>query len=256
MYSVSIIGSGNAAFQFAGLFHAAGLHLKEVYSRNAASAAELSGKYGFKVINQLDDLNTDVDFVLIASSDQHIATLSASMPAINGLVFHCAASVALVDIDTKHASKGVFYPLQSLSKQRSIQWEKVPFFVEANNASSLKLLMQLAGQCKVGATEMNSEQRLALHTAAVFVSNFSNAMYDAAATICAEMNIDFKLLLPLIDETAEKIHSMTPQQAQTGPALRNDLLTIEKHLELLGKHPEYQDIYQKINNLISKSRNL
>ena len=145
-------------------------------------------------------------------------------------------------------SKGVFYPLQSFSKEKTVDFTQIPFCLEAENKDDLSKLETLVSVLNGKIYHINSEQRKSIHVAAVFVNNFTNHMYTIADDICKQYDVPFEILTPLIEETSLKIKNLSPKEAQTGPAKRNDTETIQNHLNLLSR--AQQDIYLKITQSI------
>ena len=147
-----------------------------------------------------------------------------------------------------HKNHGVFYPLQTFSTQKSVDFANIPLCLEANKPEGLALLEQLAVKMGGPTHLIDSEQRKALHIAAVFVNNFTNHLYAIGESICQEHLVPFAVLQPLIAETADKIKSLSPLDAQTGPALRNDRNTLDNHLSLLT-----QEAQKKLYTSLTKS---
>ena len=149
-----------------------------------------------------------------------------------------------------HAERyGVFYPMQTFSKQREVDFREIPFFIEAKKSEDVELLKAIAATLSENVYEATSEQRKSLHLAAVLICNFTNHMYALAADLLEKYNLPFDVMLPLIDETARKVHELTPLDAQTGPAVRYDENVISNHLAMLADSPALQQIYK----LMSKS---
>ena len=171
---------------------------------------------------------------------------SSELPIKDQLVVHTSGSVSCQDL-AEHNRRGVFYPLQSFSKNRESNFKEIPICIEAEFNKDLLLLEELAAALSDDVYFIDSDQRKKLHLAAVFVNNFVNHLYQIGHDICAREALPFEILKPLIAETARKIEEMTPSDAQTGPAKRNDLKTINEHLELLSD--DHKALYQ----LISKS---
>ena len=226
MISVVIIGQGNV-----------GHHLYKAFS-----------KAKNVVITQINSRKLEnipqADVTIIAVSDDAIAEVSSKIN--NSFVVHTSGSVAMNSLENS-TKKGVFYPLQSFSKEKKVSFKKVPICLEASTKDDLKLLEKLAKSIGKKLYHINSEQRKRLHVSAVFVNNFTNHLYKIADDICKEHQVPFEILQPLIQETAKKIKYISPKDAQTGPAKRNDQETIKNHIELLDK--KQQEIY----SLITKS---
>ena len=155
----------------------------------------------------------------------------------------------------KASRYGVFYPMQTFSKQREVDFRVVPFFIESNSSEDTELLKAIASVLSENVYEATSEQRRSLHLAAVFTCNFTNHMYALAAELLKMYDLPFNAMLPLIDETARKVHELEPKQAQTGPAVRYDENVINKHLEMLAGEPEMQELYRLVSESIHRLHN-
>jgi predicted short-subunit dehydrogenase-like oxidoreductase (DUF2520 family) len=169
------------------------------------------------------------------------------------LLVHTAGSMPM-DVWKGHAYRyGVLYPMQTFSKERKVDFASVSFFVEANGEADLALLKTMAGALSPKVYEATSAQRTSLHMAAVFACNFANHMYTLSARLLEKNGLPFDAMLPLIDETARKVHELHPKAAQTGPAVRGDENVMGKHLEMLADEPEIREIYRKISDSIRHS---
>lgn len=193
----------------------------------------------------------EADVYIVGIPDDAIPLFSEQLPFHNKFVVHISGGVEMNALSPKNR-KGVFYLLQSFSKSRDIDFTTIPICIEAENESDLKLLHKLGSYISEKVVEVNSDKRLNLHLAAVFVNNFTNYMYQIGSDIANESDLPFDLLQPLIAETAMKIVSLSPVDAQTGPARRNDLKTIEKHLHLLKESP-YKELYEQITKAIQST---
>jgi predicted short-subunit dehydrogenase-like oxidoreductase (DUF2520 family) len=192
----------------------------------------------------------EADLYIIAVSDDAIAEVSSALPFENRLVAHTSGTVALDSLNSNNR-RAVFYPLQSFSKDKPIDFKSVPICLEAENEKDVQILKQLAHSISNAFYEINSEQRKALHVAAVFVNNFVNYLYQMGNEICDANAIPFEILKPLIQETANKIATLSPKNAQTGPAKRNDLKTIAAHEEFLKDENQaaiYKLLTQSLQN--------
>jgi predicted short-subunit dehydrogenase-like oxidoreductase (DUF2520 family) len=226
MISVLLIGTGNVATHLFDVFkHIDKIEVTQISSRSLAKIPK-------------------ADVTIIAVSDDAIAEVSSKIT--NDFVVHTSGSVSLSDLKN-NTKKGVFYMLQTFSKDKKIDFNQVPFCLEAENEDNYKLLESLAGCIGNKIYTINSEQRKTLHVAAVFVNNFTNHLYKIGNDICAKNNVPFEILQPLIQETASKIKHLSPKKAQTGPAIRKDQKTIKNHLNLLDQHQ------QKIYKILTKS---
>jgi predicted short-subunit dehydrogenase-like oxidoreductase (DUF2520 family) len=245
MIEVVILGTGNVAFHlFNALSEAENIRVIQVYNHKQESLNYFANLTATTTnINELKP----ADFYLIALKDDVIPAIGKQIKSNNGIVLHTSGGVALNALEN-HSNFGVFYPLQTFSKNKAVDFAEIPLCIEANSAENLRKIKSLGSEISRDVREINSEQRKALHVAAVFVNNFSNHLYSIGAEICTENKIDFSILKPLIAETASKIESLNPQEAQTGPALRNDQKTIETHLAFLSK--KHKDIYSLLTQSI------
>lgn len=246
MLKVTVIGSGNVAQHLIKVF----LQTKEVslvqaFARQPKSLLHLFPKE--QITNDYKTLQ-EADVYIISVTDNAINEVSSQLPFKNKLVVHTSGTSSLEVLDTKNR-KGVFYPLQTFSKSKEVDFSSIPLCLEAENENDYKTLELLAKAISNKVYNISSEQRKSLHVAAVFVSNFVNHMYVIGSEICETNNVPFEVLQPLIQEVANKITTLSPKEAQTGPALRNDTKTIEKHIEFL-KDSNYQDIYKLLTQSI------
>ena len=248
MTKVSIIGSGNVAQHLIQAFQLnSQIELVQVFARNKKSVAHLLDSDA--ITSDYSQLQV-ADVYIIAVSDDAIAKVSSQLPFENQLVVHTSGTVDLDTLDEKNR-KGVFYPLQTFSKNKAVDFKTIPLCLEAENETDLKLLQKVADCISESLYEINSQQRKALHVAAVFVNNFVNHLYQIGNEICEDNQIPFDILKPLIQETANKIVTLSPKEAQTGPAKRNDLKTIAAHEQFLTDKNQatiYKLLTQSIQN--------
>ena len=230
MIKVSIIGSGNLAQHLIQAFQSnSSIELVQVVARNPKTVAHLLDSNS--VISDYTQLQ-ETDLYIIAVSDDAIAEVSAALPFENRLVAHTSGSVSIDSLDTKN-HRAVFYPLQSFSKDKAVNFKTIPLCLETENEKDAPNLNLIANAISDAVYDINSEQRKALHVAAVFVNNFVNHLYQIGNEICDANAIPFSILKPLIQETANKIATLSPKAAQTGPAKRNDISTIAAHQQFL-----------------------
>lgn len=239
---IVIMGTGNVATVLGRTITAAGHEVVQVYGRAAAHAKALAEKLQAGYTTRMEELDTGADLYLIAVADAAIATVAASLPVNDKLVVHTAGSVAAEVLKPVSTRYGVLYPLQSLRKEMR-QLPVIPLLINANTVEDLSLLQALADSLSPEVQVAGDEQRLKLHIAAVMVSNFTNHLYTLAERYCVAEKTNFQLLHPLIKEVAERLQYSSPRDAQTGPAIRNDTSTIQKHLGLLEAHGELKDLY-------------
>ena len=252
MVKVSIIGSGNVARHLINAFEKSEtVEIVQVYVRNPETVLL---EIGFdKITNDITTLD-EADIYIIAVSDNAIAGVSADLPFINRFVVHTSGSVPLDALSDKN-HKGVFYPLQTFTKNKEVDFKEIPLCIEAQFGADYQLLERVARVISDKVFAINTAQRRALHVAAVFVNNFTNHMYSIGNDICKENQVPFEILQPLIKETAEKIKVLSPEEAQTGPARRNDSSTIAAHLAFLSDYNQkniYSLLTQSIQNNVKE----
>lgn len=241
--SATILGSGNVAFHLGKVLVQNGIGVDAVYSPNKDHAAELAKEFNTRAFSDETNLPLSSDLYIIAVKDTAIEEVSNRLPEVNGLVVHTSGNTSL-EVLEKHNHSGVFYPLQTLSKQSEVNFTHVPILLEAKQQEDLEVLKQLARKIGAKSYEVDSEKRKVVHVAAVFANNFSNHLYGIAQQILTANNLSFDMLKPLILETANKVQSHNPHEVQTGPAVRNDIQTMEMHLKLIEAMPQYKEIYK------------
>ncbi|WP_321426858.1 Rossmann-like and DUF2520 domain-containing protein [uncultured Bacteroides sp.] len=251
---IVFIGAGNLATNLAKAFCDKHIKIDQIYSRTELSAKTLADAVEADYTTTLEDIVNDADIYIVSLKDDALTEL---MPKIivgkeKALMAHTSGSLPLDIWPDSIKRKGVFYPLQTFSKQRIVDFRNIHTFVESNNPADLNLLKQLAGCVTDEVTELSSEKRRQIHLAAVFACNFTNHMYALAEKLLKKYDLPFDYMLPLIEETERKAHVLSPKEAQTGPAVRYDERIINKHLDLLADEPEMQQIYQLISKSIHK----
>jgi predicted short-subunit dehydrogenase-like oxidoreductase (DUF2520 family) len=249
---IILIGAGNVATQLGTALHKAGYSILQVYSHSNKSATTLAKKIKAKAITDLNKLDTTASIYIIAIKDDAIAELTDRLSLTDQLVVHTSGSVEMNVLKRTSENYGVFYPLQTFSKTKAVDFTAVPICIEANNPSTINLLKRFAKTISKNVQEVNSEQRKILHIGAVFACNFTNHMYAIAASLLAKHELSFDLLKPLIQETANKITQQDPVAMQTGPAIRNDKKTMDAHLKLLTSDKELKAIYKLLSDHIRK----
>lgn len=251
---IVIIGSGNAAAVLGRKFVKAGHKILQVVGRNSSAASALAYEWDTVSTNYQSPINQKADAYIIAVSDNAINDVIDDLHLKGKVVAHTAASVSMEILKNVSEHYGVFYPLQSLRKDMK-ELPDVPIFFNGSDEKTKKILEKLAHSiAEEKVTEAGDDARLKLHVAAVVVSNFTNHLYALAEEYCRKEGIDFKQLLPLIEETALRIKTILPNDAQTGPALRHDAETIQKHLDLLKNHPQLKNIYVLLTESIGQMK--
>ncbi|SDX41582.1 Rossmann-like and DUF2520 domain-containing protein [Flavobacterium degerlachei] len=250
MLKVTIIGSGNVSQHLIAALQknqntGNEIELVQVYSRKRESITALLDSS--KIVTDFNDL-VEADLYIIAVSDDAIASVSDQLPFKNRLVVHTSGSVALDSLNNNNR-KGVFYPLQTFTKNKEVNFKNIPICLESENSTDFRLLEKVAKSISDKVFAINSQQRKALHVAAVFVNNFTNHLYHLGNEICKDHQVPFDILKPLIQETAQKITTLSPEDAQTGPAKRNDQQTIEAH-QLFLTNSNQSNIYKILTQSI------
>ena len=250
----SVIGAGNIAFALSVALKNSGHQPVEVYSRTYDNSLLLAKRLNCSAIPHISTLDKNTELIIIAVADDAIPEIAGHLKDTKSLVVHTSGSVGLDALTSVISNAGVIYPFQTISKNRTINFADIPFFIEANTPGNEKKVEDIVTGISGNVYKISSDQRLKLHLAAVFASNFSNHMYHIAYQVMEEAGLDFSVLFPLLEETTRKIRKMHPADAQTGPAKRNDKVVLKKHIDLLSDHPEYQKIYTFVSESIFKHK--
>jgi predicted short-subunit dehydrogenase-like oxidoreductase (DUF2520 family) len=251
---LSFIGAGNVAYHLAQALFDLDYEVLSVVSRTGTSAEILANNVRGEWTTNIRDINPNTDLIFICAPDDEIPGISAEIRNSNATVVHTSGTVS-IDALENHRNRGVFYPLQSFSIGTDVNFWNIPVLLESSNTNVEIGLDELAYKVSSKVRYLNSEQRKAVHLAAVFANNFSNHMLTMAKDICNKYEADFELLHPLISKTMEKALGISPENAQTGPAVRNDQKTIEKHRELLRSDEKTLEIYDLITRSIIEKYN-
>lgn len=247
---VVFIGAGNVATQLALTLKKHNHSIVQVYSKQLDNAKVLAQKLKSNYTNTFETIDATADLYIVAIKDDAIAELAKHLKLSNKLIVHTSGSVDMAVLKDISSAIGVFYPLQTFSKNKSVNFKQVPICIESNNTKSLKVLSVLAHSISDNVQQIDSEQRRAIHLAAVIACNFSNHMYAIAEQLLHSSHISLDILKPLIQETTNKIKTHSPAQVQTGPAIRNDRQTMNKHLKMLENNADVQKLYKQISKSI------
>jgi predicted short-subunit dehydrogenase-like oxidoreductase (DUF2520 family) len=244
------IGAGNLATHLSKAFQNKGFNILQIYSRTEKSAKELADVLSVKYTTSVNEIDESADIYFVAIKDSAVAEVLSQINFNNKLVAHCSGSLPLSAIEDFSENTGVFYPLQTFSKEREVDFNDIPVFIESNSLKNQKILLQIAQSISESVFEINSEKRKMLHISAVFACNFVNHFYTIAADILKSKDISFDVLKPLILETALKVQELAPEKAQTGPAVRFDENIISAHLQALNDFDEYRQLYISVSKSI------
>lgn len=241
------IGAGNLATQLSKAFQIKGFEIIQVYSRTELSAKKLGDSLSASYTTSITKIDKNADVYFVALKDSVVDEVLSQIDFNNKLLVHCSGSLPLTVLENYSENMGVFYPLQTFSKSRNIDFQEIPIFIESNSKQNEELLVGVANEISESVTLINSEKRKTLHISAVFACNFVNYFYAIAADILKSKDIPFDVLKPLILETANKIQEIDPENAQTGPAVRFDENIINRHLDELNSFTDYQQLYKSIS---------
>lgn len=248
---VVYIGAGNLATRLSLAMQQAGMTVAQVYSHTEASALRLSERLGCRHTTDLEEVIADADLYIFSLKDAVLQDVIARFKPVDGLCVHTAGSMPMQVFEGYAKHYGVLYPLQTFSKEREVDFRPIPLFLEVNSDANKDFMQSVASRLSDNVRFLSSDKRRTLHLAAVFACNFTNHIYTLAGRLLEEEGIEREVLLPLTDETAAKVHTMTPQEAQTGPAIRYDQNVINKHLAMLAD-TDIRTIYQLISQSIHK----
>ncbi len=246
--SASIIGSGNVATHLAKALFNVGVEIKSIYSPTIINCKALADKVLAKPVEKITDIDSSADIIIISVKDDAIRKVIEELNNDKTILVHTSGGVNIEVFEGYSSRCGVLYPLQTFSKDREIDFSRIPLFVESHNTDVYAKIEDLAKRLSNYVVEADSEKRKTLHVAAVFACNFVNHCYDISEQILKENGLSFSALLPLIEETTNKIYEISPFEAQTGPARRNDITVMNNHLKKINNQT-FKDIY----TLLSKS---
>lgn len=254
--SIVMVGAGNLATHLARAFYRKGFRILQVYSRTLESAACLAQEVEADPVTDLSQLAPRARLYVASLTDEVLPRLVPQL--VHGredsLWVHTAGSLPM-ELWAGHARRyGVFYPMQTFSKQREVDFGRIPVFVEGCDAETTGFLRAVAGAITTQVYEATSVQRRYLHLGAVLACNFTNHLYALASDLLSRHGLPFESLWPLIDETAHKIHELSPCQAQTGPAVRGDRHVMDEHLRLLADDPYLSEVYRLLSRGIETLR--
>ena len=254
LYKISFIGAGKVASALALATHAKGYRILKIISPGGRSASVLAKLCSSEPGSEYD-IPGGTDLAIVSVPDHELQNVAKRIKAgPETLVVHTAGSYGMEVFPVNKSYRcGVLYPLQTFTRGRNPVLEDVPLFLEAETKSDLEILMSIASSLSSKVFTVDLETRRRMHLAAVFACNFVNHMLTAAESITAESSLDFNVFETLVRETIDKAFMLGPGSSQTGPAVRNDLNTIEKHLDLLSFSPQLKEVYKAVTESIIKT---
>lgn len=253
--NIVLIGAGNVSASLGAALKKIGHNILQIYSRTEQSATFLAKTLSAEATCNVEAIRNDADIYFICIPDDAISTLAKDI--VKGkedrLFIHTAGSVNIDVLPCKR--RGAVWPIHSFSKENVIDnWKEIPLFIEASNSADLLTIKSLVSDLSEKVFEASSRERKYIHLAAVFCNNFSNHCYALAEQLLNDCNVPFDTFLPLIDLAAKKVHNMSPQYAQSGPAARGDIKVMKQHIDMLNDYPSLQNIYKIMSESIMQRK--
>jgi len=247
--NITILGAGNVATQLALVLKKTGHTIVQVYNRSNDAGVELSKTVGAAFVSDLGQL-TEADVYIVAVKDDAIGELAKGITAKNGIVAHTSGTKSKDLLQNTSANFGIFYPLQTMTKTAKVDFKNVPLLVEGSNKQTIAKLEELAKSISKNVHRVDEQQRQWIHVAAVFANNFTNHLFGISEQLLLTHGLEFEILKPLIFNFIRNLETHSPSELQTGPAIRGDYQTIEKHMQLLGDDTRLQKIYEVLSQSI------
>lgn len=255
-HRIAIFGTGNVAYHLAKRMSQAGLDLAYIVSRSEESGKQLVESLNLAakpvVVQNVDQMVADILVLAVPDGVLPEFLSEVALPK-NSILLHTSGAQPMNCLAT-HSRHGVLYPFQTFTKAKAVNWQQLPVFIEGNSEAVTKVVATLAGKLTADVRVLSSEERLRVHLAAVFANNFANHLFAIADELLANSAVRLRDFQHLIQETLDKAMTMPPADAQTGPAIRGDAETMEKHLEVLKDQPELAQLYQQLSTLIAKGK--
>ena len=245
---IAIIGAGNVAYTLCKLLKNKGIEPLCVFVRNAEKAQKVSEDLNVTAVSDYKKV-LDSDLAIIAVNDDAISDVAMQLIDYKGLVVHTSGTKS-AELLNRNSHYGVFYPLQTMSKNREIQFDDIPLLIYANSKEDLAKLHDFAGIFSTKVYECDDKQRKAIHLAAVFVSNFTNVMIGIGDKLLKNNGLPLEIMRPLVMEMMQKSLEISPEKALTGPARRGDFATIAEHEKMLADNPDELAIYMILTDYI------
>lgn len=253
MMKVTLIGAGNLATQLGKSLKKTGVTISQVYSRTEESARTLGELLEAEWLTDIKALRDEADVYIFSVKDSALSELITEVCKGRGdkLFLHTAGSMPMSCFEGKALHYGVFYPMQTFSKSKDVNFERIPVFIEGNSIETENVIRSLANKLSQRVIRLSSADRKYLHLAAVWACNFTNYCYTVASDILSEHGIPFDVMLPLINETTEKIQNISPKEVQTGPAVRGDKNVMSQQLDLMSDRADLQELYKMLSKGIN-----
>lgn len=251
---IALVGAGNLATNLGKALKASGEEIVQVYSRTEKSASILADVLQCPYVTSVDAIVNDAELYVVSLKDSALETLADNLVKCreNALFVHTAGSMPMDTFPCRR--RGVIYPMQTFSKNKEVCFRQIPMFIEANTDADAELLKALASSLSDSVYELSSEDRKYLHLSAVLCCNFANHCFALSEKLLKEHGgMPFSVMMPLIGETVDKLHNMSPQEGQTGPAVRWDENVIDKHIAMLADYPRIQEIYRLMSHSIHEN---
>lgn len=255
MEKIVLIGAGNVGYHLGRRLVEKGIQLRQVFSRTIEHARKLSRETGIPYATKWQEIDLKGTMYMLAVPDDAIETVARALckkKLTDKLLVHTSGATPSAILKPYSSRYGVFYPLQTFSLSREVDFNKIPLCVDALLPEDEDRLFALGKKLSKKVYRIDDQERSVLHVAAVFVNNFTNALFGAGHDILHQEGLPFDLLRPLIGETAEKVQRHLPEQMQTGPAIRGDQRTVDRHLAYLEKFPAYRELYQILTKHINR----
>lgn len=254
---VTIIGAGNLAFSLATELYGKGYFISQIVNRTADSAKKLASITNSEHTSNFNEIKTDSDIYFVCTTDDAIKRIYNLNILKDKLLVHTSGSTPAIIKNSVTKKFGVFWPVQTFSKQKPVSFKNIPIYIESSDMKTEAILLELAKSLSENVYIADSNTRQQIHIAAVFACNFTNHMCTIASDLLSEKNVDFKILLPLLEETIGKLKTIKPGIAQTGPAVRQNKKIMEEHLNNLSGNELYKNIYSFVSeSIIEKAKNI
>lgn len=251
IHTVTLIGAGGVATSLAPAINMVGMQIECIYSRNILNAKTIASQCNCNATDSLPDIPLHSDLYIICVTDDAVQSIAAQLKLDdNSICVHTAGSLSMNLLSDVCKNYGVFYPMQTFSRGRIVPYDEVPVFIEGNNDETIQRLHIFASQLSHNVHDLDEVGRRKLHLAAVIACNFSNHCYAIADELLKQQGLTFSVLLPLVDETAKKVHSLSPFEAQTGPAVRNNQSVLDRHKSILAERKDLLEIYNLLTRHI------